>query len=70
MLLALCAGPPAFGASPLPTFDEEAVRVYPHMRTGDQTIELEGPNVSAPEKYREGTQAQTKSRLFTSNPSN
>ena len=40
MLLALCAGPPAFGASPLPTFDEEAVRVYPHMRTGDQTIEL------------------------------
>ncbi|HIR18276.1 MAG TPA: ShlB/FhaC/HecB family hemolysin secretion/activation protein [Candidatus Caccocola faecigallinarum] len=54
MLLALCAGPPAFGASPLPTFDEEAVRVYPHMRTGDQTIELEGPNVSAPGKYREG----------------
>ena len=54
MLLALCAGPPAFGASPLPTFDEEAVRVYPHMRTGDQTIELEGPNISAPEKYREG----------------
>ena len=52
-LLALSA-PPAFAASPLPTFDEEAVRVYPYMRTGSPDIEVERREVKTHEEYREG----------------
>ena len=53
-LLALAA-PPAFAASPLPTFDEEAVRTYPpYMRTGKSDIEIEQKEVKTHEDYREG----------------
>ena len=53
-LLALAA-PPAFAASPLPTFDEEAVRTYPpYMRTGKSDIEIEQKEVKTHEEYREG----------------
>ena len=53
-LLALSA-PPAFAASPLPTFDEEAVRTYPpYMRTGKHEIEIEQKEVKTHEEYREG----------------
>ena len=49
------AAPPAFAASPLPTFDEEAVRTYPpYMRTGKSDIEIEQKEVKTHEDYREG----------------
>ena len=53
-LLALSA-PPAYADSPLPTFDEEAVRTYPpYMRTGTPDIEVEQREVKTHEEYREG----------------
>ncbi|HIT03197.1 MAG TPA: hypothetical protein IAC22_01735, partial [Candidatus Caccocola faecipullorum] len=55
LLFILTAVPPAFGASPLPTFDEEAVRTYPpYMRTGKHEIEIEQKEVKTHEEYREG----------------
>ena len=54
LLSILAAVPPAFGDSPLPTFDEEAVRVYPYMRTGSPDIAVEQREVKTHEEYREG----------------
>ena len=54
ILFTLSVVPPAFGDSPLPTFDEEAVRVYPYMRTGSPDIEVEQKEVKTHEEYREG----------------
>lgn len=52
-LLALSAAP-AFAENPLPTFDKEAVRTYPFMRTGSPEIEVERQEVKPSEEYREG----------------
>ena len=38
----------------MPTFDEDAVRVYPYMRTGTPDIEVEQKEVKTHEEYREG----------------
>ena len=54
ILFTLSVVPPAFGDSPLPTFDEDAVRVYPYMRTGTPDIEVEQKEVKTHEEYREG----------------
>ncbi len=55
-LLCFCAfiASPASAGSPLPTFDEEAARVYPYMRTGTPDIEVEQGKVEASGEYREG----------------
>lgn len=50
----LTAASPALAASPLPTFDEDAARVYPYMRTGSPDIEVEQREVKPHEEYREG----------------
>ncbi|WP_143330659.1 ShlB/FhaC/HecB family hemolysin secretion/activation protein [Cloacibacillus sp. An23] len=53
-LFILTASPPAFGDSPLPTFDKEAVETYPYMRTGDMNIMVDDPDIRPPAGYRGG----------------
>ncbi|OUO91375.1 hypothetical protein B5F39_13100 [Cloacibacillus sp. An23] len=61
----LCSLPPAFGASPLPSFDEDAVRTYPpYMRTGTPDIEVEEPDVKPSGTPQEGNTGTAEDPAF------